>query len=109
MMSAPASSQRRIWSIVALRVLGRRVGHGLDADRRVAADRHGADHDLPRLAPLDIAPGTDGHGRAYRRLRPAGKAAPETAIADSYLVVLTGLTGLARGRRDGQACPIAGQ
>ncbi len=43
-----------------LRVLGRRVGHGLDADRRVAADGHGADHDLPRLAPLDIAPGTDG-------------------------------------------------
>src|SRR6478672_11912659 len=39
-------------------VLGRRVGHGLDADRRVAADRHGTDHDLPRLAPLDIAPGT---------------------------------------------------
>ncbi len=43
------------------RILGRRVGHGLDADRRVSADGDGADHDLPRLAPLDISPGTDGH------------------------------------------------
>jgi hypothetical protein len=38
MMSTPASSQRRIWSIVARGVGGRRVGHRLDADRRVAAD-----------------------------------------------------------------------
>ena len=48
MMSTPASSQRRIWSIVARRVVGRRVGHRLDGDRRVAADGDIADHDLPR-------------------------------------------------------------
>jgi hypothetical protein len=41
------------------RVFGRGVGHGLDADRRVSANRHGADHDLPRLAPLDVSPGAD--------------------------------------------------
>jgi hypothetical protein len=51
MMSAPASSQRRIWSIVAFGVAGQRVGHGLHRDRRVAADRHLADHDLAALAP----------------------------------------------------------
>ncbi len=59
MMSAPASSQRRIWSIVAL---ASEVGVLVivwTRDRRVAADGDVADHDLPRLAPLDIAPGTD--------------------------------------------------
>ena len=38
-------------------ILGRGVGHGLDADRRIAADRDLADHDLAALAALDIAPG----------------------------------------------------
>ena len=43
------------------------VGHGLHADRRAAAHRHPADHDLPRTAAFDVAPGTDrvvGHGLA---------------------------------------------
>ena len=66
MMSAPASSQRRIWSIVALASDGRRVGHRLDGDRRVAADGNAADHDLARVAALDIAPGPNGHGARYR-------------------------------------------
>ncbi len=38
-------------------VLGRGVGHGLDADGRIAAHRDLADHDLTALAALDIAPG----------------------------------------------------
>ncbi len=42
-------------------VAGRRVGHRLDADRRIAADGDIADHDLARDAPFDIAPGADGH------------------------------------------------
>ena len=86
-----------------LRVGGRRVGHGLDGDRRVAADRDGADHDLPRLAPLDIAPGTDGRHEylcaAYRRSDRPGKGvrALSKGNRDSYRIVLTGLTGLAGG------------
>ena len=64
MMSAPASSQRRIWSIVALAsdvgvlvIVCTLIGAS-------AADGNGADHDLTRLAPIDIAPGTDGrHAR----------------------------------------------
>ena len=46
-----------------LGVGGRRVGHRLDGDRRVAADGDVADHDLAGLAALDVAPGTKGHGR----------------------------------------------
>ena len=42
-----------------LGVGGRRVGHRLHGDRRVAADGDVADHDLARLAALDRAPGTD--------------------------------------------------
>ena len=64
MMSAPGLLAAADLVDRRLGVLGRRVGHGLDGDRRVAADRHGADHDLPRLAPLDIAPGTDEDMRA---------------------------------------------
>src|SRR5690606_4334298 len=41
------------------RVRGRRVGHRLHGDRRVAADCHGADHDLPARPALDGAPGAD--------------------------------------------------
>uniref|UniRef100_A0A0N4ZLI6 LigA n=1 Tax=Parastrongyloides trichosuri TaxID=131310 RepID=A0A0N4ZLI6_PARTI len=41
------------------RIGGRGVGHRLDADRGVAADRNGADHDLAALAALDVAPGAD--------------------------------------------------
>ena len=52
-----------------LGVLGRRVGHRLDADRRVPAHGDGADHDLPRHAPLYVSPGPDGHGSAYRGSR----------------------------------------
>ena len=55
-------------------------------DRRVAADRHGADHDLPRLAAHDVAIGPDAHARqcsrsdgglSSRRGQPAG----DTALA----------------------------
>ena len=34
---------------------GQRVGHGLDRDRRIAADRDGPDHDAPRLAAHDLS------------------------------------------------------
>ena len=44
------------------RVAGRRVGHRLDGDRRVAADGDGADHDLAARAADDVAPGTKRHG-----------------------------------------------
>ena len=78
------------------RVLGRRVGHGLHADRRVSAHGDGADHDLPRRAPLDIAPGTDGDmRRAYKRFGAAGK--PAAQIVAPYPGVLTGLTGTRSG------------
>ena len=42
-------------------VAGDGVGHGLHRDRRVAADRHLADHDLARLAPVDVAIGANAH------------------------------------------------
>ena len=35
------------------RVGGQRVGHRLHRDRRIAADRHRADMDLPALAPAE--------------------------------------------------------
>src|SRR5690606_24922234 len=35
------------------------VGHRLHGDRRVAADRHVADHDLATRAAVDRAPGTN--------------------------------------------------
>ena len=37
-----------------------RVGHRLHRDRRIAADRHIADHDLARLTPDNIRPGARG-------------------------------------------------
>ena len=40
------------------RVAGRRVGHGLDRDGRVAADGDVTDHDLATGAARDVAPGT---------------------------------------------------
>ena len=49
-------------------VRGRRIGHGLDADGRVAADQHRADADLAALATLDMAPGTDVRMVAHRVL-----------------------------------------
>ena len=42
---------------------GQRIGHGLDRDRRIAADRHGSDHDPPRFAAHDVAIGPDTHAR----------------------------------------------
>ena len=72
-MSAPASSQRRIWSIVALTSGGRRVGHGLHGDGRAAADRHVADHDLPRHAPLYVSPGPYRHGAHIGLAVPSAK------------------------------------
>ena len=57
-----------------LHVRGRRVGHGLDGDRRVAADRHVADHDLAGLTARDIAPRANGHGRHIGFQRLEGKA-----------------------------------
>ena len=61
MMSAPASSQRRIWSIVAL---ASEVGVLVIVWTVTGASPPTgdvADHDLARLAALDIAPGADGH------------------------------------------------
>ena len=59
-----------------LDVGGRRVGHGLDADGRIAADRHGADHDLAGGTARNVAPGTDGHGRRYSLCALTGQGAP---------------------------------
>ncbi len=39
------------------RVAGDGVGHRLNGDRRIAADRNGSHVDLPRLAPIDRSPG----------------------------------------------------
>src|SRR5206468_6010977 len=90
-----------------LRVFGRRVGHRLDADRRVSAHRDGAKHDLARLAPIDIAPRTDGHVRHI-----SARAEPAKRIRNpprrTYLIVLTSVAGL-MGAADAQACPTAGQ
>ena len=54
---------------------GQGVGHRLHGDRRIAAHRHGPDHDLPRLAAHDIAIGTKAHGRQSNRRAPAYPAA----------------------------------
>ena len=88
-----------------LGVLGRRVGHGLDADRRVSTHGHGADHDLPRLSPLDIAPGTDGHDSAYRRFGGVGKTGCADSLGLSHCV--NTVNGNSLGAANGQACPIA--
>ena len=40
-------------------IRGQRVRHGLNADRRVPADGHATDMDLPALAAIDVAPGSD--------------------------------------------------
>ena len=60
-MSAPASLQRLDLLDRAFDVAGQRVGHRLDGDRRVAADRHLADMDLAAVAALDVAIGPDTH------------------------------------------------
>ena len=61
------------------RIAGQRVGHRLHRDRRVAAHRNGADHDLARCAARDIAPGAYGcHARAYSRRM--GGAPPQIAL-----------------------------
>jgi hypothetical protein len=60
-MSAPASSQRADLRDRRRDVAGQRVGHRLHGDRRVAADRHIADHDLAALAPMNVAIGADAH------------------------------------------------
>ena len=59
MMSAPGILAAADLVDRRARVLGRRVGHRLHGDRRIAADGHVADHDLAGLAALDIAPGAD--------------------------------------------------
>src|SRR5438874_2458824 len=75
----------------------RRVGHRLDADRRVSADGHRADHDLTRLAPIDISPGADGrHARGYRASQPGGKAGLE--IRSRLSSCVNKVNGLAWGR-----------
>ncbi len=43
------------------RVRGERIRHSLDADRRIAADSNVADVNLARLAPMNIAIGTNAH------------------------------------------------
>jgi len=44
-------------------IIGRRIGHGLHADRRIAADRNGANLDSAGAPALNLAPGADGrHG-----------------------------------------------
>ncbi len=62
---------------------GQGVGHRLHADRRAAADRHVADVDAPRLAPVDVAPGANrivrhgiGNFRAARARAPSIGAGP---------------------------------
>ena len=58
-MSAPASSMPADLIDGRVGVRGQRVGHGLDGDRRIAADLDLADADLPRPPPLDPPPGAD--------------------------------------------------
>ena len=60
-MSAPASSMPRNLLDGGAGVTGDGVGHGLDRDRRVAADRHLADHDLARFAPVNVAISANAH------------------------------------------------
>jgi hypothetical protein len=64
-MSTPASSQRRIWSIVARASDVERVGHGLHRHGRIAADGDVADHDLPGGAAVNVSPGAYGHQDRY--------------------------------------------
>ena len=47
------------------RILGRRIGHGLDGDRRVATDEDLAHPDLPRLAPGDHLIGAIAHALGF--------------------------------------------
>ncbi len=43
------------------RIGGQRVGHRLHGDRRIPADCHGADMDLPRFSPHDVAVRPNAH------------------------------------------------
>src|SRR5262249_50815959 len=66
------------------RVLGRRIGHRLDADGGVSSHGDGSDHDLPRPASLDIAPRTN--GRNQYPLRGAYRAADAVIQRQSPLL-----------------------
>src|SRR6185312_10698718 len=67
------------------RVAGDGVGHRLDADRGIAADRHIADHDLPRFAAMNIAIGADAHQPPplWRSAISCGSSEIPTASPDS--------------------------
>ena len=52
------------------RISGDGVGHGLHGDRRVAADRNLADHDLARFAPVDVAISANAHTKSSFRKVP---------------------------------------
>ena len=68
-LKSPPLQGRRQGKVTLSSVSSQGVGHRLHGDRRPAADRHGPDHDLPRLAAHDVAIGTDAHGRAiYSRV-----------------------------------------
>src|SRR6185437_9084187 len=61
--------QRLDLSYRRLDIMRQRVGHRLDGDRRVAADRYRADMDLPTLPSLDVAIRTHAHGKHLGKSR----------------------------------------
>ncbi len=60
-MSTPARSAPLDLRDSRRDVGGQRVGHGLHGDRRVAADRHPADKNLPRFPAFDVLVGAIAH------------------------------------------------
>src|SRR6185312_1909294 len=73
--------QRLDLSYRRLDVMRQRVGHRLDGDRRIAADRHRADVDLPTLPSLDVAIRTHAHGKHL------GKSSGRQAVAWPFLPI----------------------
>ena len=97
-MSTPASSQRRIWSIVAF---ASSVGVLVMVWTLIGASPPtGTEPTMicRDLTPLDISPGTDGHGGAYRRSRRPRQSRLAARFAPTYLAVLTGVDGIRWGR-----------
>src|SRR5205085_9446563 len=105
MMSAPASSQRRIWSIVAMAssvgvlvIVWTLIGASPPTGTEPTMICRDVRRSISRQGRMDMAAHISGRlGRANR----------QRDGRDSYRIVLTGLTGLL-GAVDGQACPNIG-
>src|SRR3954463_4766574 len=105
MMSAPASSQRRVW---AIRALASSVGVLVMVWTLIGASPPTGTE--PIMICRDLRRSISRQGRMDMRAHIGAQALRAKVrngrIRADYPVVLTGLTGTRSGAADGQACPI---